>query len=349
MKKNILPVIAVAIMVFLGACSNSYLEKVEEDIATKPEIGRTVTITASVPGHDNPATRVALDEDGAGGVDLTWQTNDPLKLAIKQNGTEWLIDANISNITNFGKRAEITFSPPSGLDQENPFDFYGVYGGNGIEFVNGNATAILPTNTGTAGSLNELGNSVQSRKDVMLYFKSEGFKLNTATTVKFEHLGFLFFIKLKNRGPNRLFANDNVKNVRLKGIGGTKWAYSGNGGQIDLTNNNFSYTTGNIADNNLEYIPFFFRKDKLKPNDTHTFVGWSTLAGTDWPALKFEMSIWKYVFPLWYQAVAYETPTSKPKSNPTIGRAYTVYIEAQSPNNAVNLKFLTKDEYNALQ
>lgn len=343
MKKNILPVIAVAIMVFLGACSNSYLEKVEEDVATKPEIGRTVTITASVPGDDNPTTRVNLGQDSLN-VNLTWVKNDALSIAIVQDQSKFIVQANVDSVSNGGKRATFSFILPTdtdGFDENAPFDFYGVYGGNGISFNGLTPYAILPTSPGDATSLT----SVQNRKDVMLSFKSEGYKLNNPTVVNFEHLGFLFSIKLKNIGNTNMLKDNRVKKIRLAGVGTSKWAYKGNGGQINLTNNEFSYTSGTNATNNLTNIPFTI-DGQLNRGDSYEFWGWSTLTGVSWPALNLEVD---------YRLIGTQTaktPTSKVARTPTIGNTYHVYATVAGTGifgTNVEVNFVTKAQYDLIQ
>lgn len=110
-----------------------------------------------------------------------------------------------------GKRAEFNIVIPDEIN-EGAFDLYGVYGGGGLSDTNP-TLAVLPQYPGLASSLNNPWynnpsfsfNSVQDRRDVMLYFVSKSVQTtNPQVSVAFKHLGSLFSVTVMNTGSTDL-------------------------------------------------------------------------------------------------------------------------------------------------
>ena len=80
MKKLLFSLVAIAIIVLMGACSNDELFP-----ETNTEKGRTLSLTASMP--DDPNTRVTLTQEGKN-IKLKWEVNDQIQLAFVQGTTK---------------------------------------------------------------------------------------------------------------------------------------------------------------------------------------------------------------------------------------------------------------------
>ena len=237
MRKKILPLVAIATMLFFVACNN------EDNLPeAKPETGNTITFAASMPDVP-PSTRVNLEEDSVNSINLTWDYSDTLKVSVVQGNdiAIGIATINQNSIINNGKNA--IFSIPNMAFPEGEFDFYGVYGGGGLS-PSDPTKALLPANPSVSGSLQE----VQDNKDVMLYFSHEGVSsadLNNGVT--FKHLGSLFKITLKNNCTTGGILN--LSNAQLDGVNnpnGLDWAYDFNttGTLFDLTDTTKFLNTG---------------------------------------------------------------------------------------------------------
>ena len=291
MRKNILPFIAIAIMIFFIACSTDELMPEitpETNPEVTPESGRTLSLTAFMPKEDDPSTRVALKQDGKD-INLTWEAGDELQLAFVQEKGEWFDDdyqkirikqtVPVTNISVDGKKAQFNITLPDEIT-DGVFDLYGVYGGGGIEIdaddgtysFNSNPYAILPSNPGSATSLNgDDDYSIEKRKDVMLYFTSTNIEVAAPNvSVTFQHLGSLFCITLKNTSSVSL---QNIGEIRLVGVDGSStWAYnSGAGGNtfdlVDEYLENYQESGGN-------QLSFKAKNNSLSAQGEATFWGW---------------------------------------------------------------------------
>ena len=294
MRKKYLPFIAIAIMILFAACSSEDLIT-EENIEPQVE-GRTISLTASIPDEE-PATRVALTRDEKN-INLTWQSGDRLQFAIVQGTTKVkrVITLTQNNITNNAKTVSFAITVPSEIDDNEPFDLYGLYSNykNVDNLPNGLPNGLSETNptnvilTRTPGSMGTL-TAVQNRGDVMIYFKSSVTPGNPPTTVTFKHLGSLFAISLKNTSSTSLTG---FQELRLQGVGGgtdEKWAYNSSaGGQIfDLETEQFQNkdSGGNFISFNIPGPAATFAA-----NATATLWGWyPPLPHKNWPALQLQL------------------------------------------------------------
>lgn len=201
MKTAILYIgIAICVLLF-ASCNKEELLPTTLPEAELTAKARTVSLTAYIPEEDL-ATKVALTKDG-GDISLAWQEGDSIDLAFVQEQMSPIIDASyfveiktvpVTNISANGKKATFEIALPDEITT-GQFSLYGVYGGGGIgiDTDNGdpgpgpgpggsggesnhftytsNPYAILPSNPGSATSLNESdNNSIQKRGDVMLFF-----------------------------------------------------------------------------------------------------------------------------------------------------------------------------------
>jgi len=310
MKKNILPFVAIAILIFFVACSTEDIlpeTKLETKSEVKPEIARTISLTIFTP--DNPNTRVALEQKEDNTISLTWETGDELQLAFVKEGKATVNKTvAVTNISTDKKKAQFDIVLPVGFE-EGQFDLYGVYGGGVLSGTN----ATLPANADSATSLED----VQIRKDVMLHFASKGIDAtNSQVSVTFQHLGSLFAIHVKNSGS----LIEDIKEARLVGVGGTgNWAYNyGDGGKI------YDLVTGKFQDTESggNYISFTAPKNSLSNGETITFWGWyPPLPDKNWPELKLELRD--------ANTALYTSVNSKPaRDAPTAaGKSYYFYAE----------------------
>ncbi|MGV8964549.1 MAG: hypothetical protein ACOH2V_14375 [Candidatus Saccharimonadaceae bacterium] len=276
MRKKLLQFSLTATILLFGACSN---EGILPD--TEVEAGRTISLTATMP-NEGPSTRLALEQEGKD-IKVTWEIGDVIELAFVQGINKIKEAVEVSSISADGKKAYFDIPIPEGATGE--FKLYGVYGGNGLYMENPNPIAILPTNAGNAGTLEE----VESRKDVMLYFEHDMQVTDTQASVTFQHLGSLFSLTLNNIGqiPSNIISE--IREVRLVGLNGDgEWAYnSGNGGNgIDLETGEF-FNAGLFPIGN--YINFNLSSNEAN-DETITAWGWYPMTGKVWPELQLQLT-----------------------------------------------------------
>lgn len=239
MMKKIIYITTIAMILLLGACSNEeILIDNDKDLANKPETAQTLSVTAIVQG-DDPNTRVSLTQQDNRNIALKWEKDDVLHFAIVPIGegttpiqTSYTLKQD--DISTDGKKANFNISL-SGVSTEK-FNLYGVYGGGGIDISGANPVAKLPANPGNAISLNDPTSSVESREDVMLYFKEiDIVKANPQISVAFQHLGSLFSVNLRNTCFQTF---EGLTEVRLVGV-------DSNGDELtDQTGGDWAYNTG---------------------------------------------------------------------------------------------------------
>ena len=120
MKKKLFPIIALAIMIAFGACSNEELFE-----QTNPETnigdGRTLSITASMP--EEPTTYVGLEQKDDKTIALTWEVGDELKLAFVQGDNNANSIAKVKSISDDKKKATFNIKIPD--EFETGFDELG--------------------------------------------------------------------------------------------------------------------------------------------------------------------------------------------------------------------------------
>ena len=338
MRKKLLNFTAIAVILLFNACSNEELLP-----EAKPEAESTFSLTASMP--DDPNTRVSLTQEGKN-IKLKWEVNDQIQLAFVQGSSKTKGTAKVASISDDGKKAQFDLVLPVGI-KPGEFDLYGVFGGGGLS-EDDPTKVILTTNPSEATSLKDPNSSIQSRKDVMLYFASEKIKTDNPTaSVNFKHLGSLFSITLINVSSNKSLAN--LAEARLVGVGGTEdWAYNAKagGGIYNLLTNKFENQTS--AGN---YISFKTDKRILSMVDMITFWAWyPPLSEKEWPELKLELVDTN-------GQVLTTSVDSKPARNAgttaTAGKSYHFYAtldyvkesEWDFESNKINLKFSPTFEY----
>lgn len=231
---------------------------------------------------EDPTTRLILEKDGKN-TTVKWVDGDVVELAFVQDGVERKREAIASNISSDGKVAQFNnVALPTGIDVNELFDVYGVYGGGGVD--NNNPTnAILPTNAGTRLNLADVA------KDVMLYFEFKDYNANSPTnsTLVFKHLGSLFSITLKNTCINSVDVEYGARLTGVNNTGNVNWAYNAEvGSQVfDLETKTFlnTPTAGN-------FISFNSEIDNLPSGDTMIFWAWyPPLPDKNWPELQLEL------------------------------------------------------------
>ncbi len=282
MRNKIVYFTIIATIIFLGACSNELLP--ENEIET----GYTISLIASMP-EEEPTTRVDLNKNERN-IELTWKVNDEIQIVFVQEGVPVSTQSvYVTNIFNAGKRASFSINLPKEITT-GTYDFYGVYGGNGLLPENP-TIALLPRNPYNASSLNIGPSSIESRKDVVLYFSYKNVPVNTPpTSVSFKHLGSLFSVVVDD--PNSTMAeyliSQNVSQIRLTGVNNEdkKWAFNSIacGQRFNLATEKF-VDYGNS--NNYIYFNLFpinFSEELI------TVWGWYPMPGKVWPELKLEFT-----------------------------------------------------------
>lgn len=114
---------------------------------------------------NGPTTRVDLTYDG-NNVILEWEVGDPIKFLFVQGTVSKTNTSNVTSISNNGKRANFTIDIPEAIDTNQPFDLYGVYGGNEINVST--QRVRLSQQAWAHGDLD----FIKSARDVMLHFES---------------------------------------------------------------------------------------------------------------------------------------------------------------------------------
>lgn len=283
MSKIIVYITTIVTIIFWGACNNE--EFLPE---TEVETVRTIELTASMPEED-PVTRVDLDKDGKN-IELTWKVNDEIQIVFIQKGVPVSAESVYVNSTsNGGKTANFSIKLPKEITT-GTFDLYGVYGGNGL-LPEDPTIAVLPRNPYNANSLNIGPSSVESRKDVVLYFSYKNIPVNSPqTSVQFKHLGSLFSIVIDDTNANMAdyLSSQDISQIHLIGVNNEnqKWAFNS-----IACGQRFNLVTEKFVDygNSNNYIYY-----KLSPiNFTDGLItvwGWYPMPGKIWPELKLEFT-----------------------------------------------------------
>lgn len=314
MKGIFLFLTTIATILFFAACSNE--EVLDENT---PEAERTLSLVASIPG-DEPTSRVDLTQDEKN-ILLTWVVGDNIELLFKQGATEITQTVTATSISNGGKRAQFDIVIPQEIT-DGAFDLYGVYGGGGLS-TSDPTKAVLPAKPSDATSLNTQNdvNSVQSRKDVMLYFASKNIQTaNPQVSVNFKHLGSLFSVTVKNTSDTEL---TDIYAAKLEEVGGvTNWAYKfDQGNTFDLVYNEFAHTNTVYTYN---YIYFTTEFSNVESGNSVTFWAWyPPFPDVSWPELNLELSTANEEFP---DPVSVNTQPAR--TQPIMaGKAYHFYAE----------------------
>lgn len=282
MRNIILYFTIIAAIMLYSACSNDTLLT-----ETEIEPGRTISFAASMPENE-PLTRVDLNQNGKN-IELSWKKGDEIQIVFVQGQNKSKQKVLVTSTSPDKKTAYFDIKIPQEL-KTGTYDFYGVYGGNGLaddNFTN----AILPRGPFEANSLNIGTSSVQSRKDVMLYFSYK--KIPAAsplTSVEFKHLGSLFNVTLNDINPTiaGFLGTLSISQIRLEGVNNNdkNWAFNSiKCGQIfDLVDKNFSW-----LENANNYI-YFNPKTPAFTEGIIDLWGWYPMIGKFWPELKLVMT-----------------------------------------------------------
>lgn len=309
MRKKILPFITVLMLaLFVGSCSN---EDVMPEI-DKGATSRTITFTASMPGEDDPATRVSVAEEADRTIALTWEADDKLDLLFVQGTNKFNKSTTVTNITDAGKKASFTIVIPEGIIDGEPFNLYGVYGGGEVSTTNPELIE-LPAIEGTTLNEENVG------KKVMLRFAKTVDATGAVGTVNFEHVGFLFTAKIKVTAGSV----DDITSVQLVGAdaGNETWAYNASENHFNMETGDF--TAVGTGSNTVS----FQNAEKDADNNVLTVRNWFPAHGAAWPALKLSIN------------GTNETATAKPARTPEVGKAYYLYATW----NGTDLVFADKD------
>ncbi len=330
MSKIIVYITTIVTIIFFGACNNE--EFLPE---TEVETGRTISLTASMP-EESPVTRVDLDKDGKN-IELTWKVNDQIQIVFAQGGVPVFAQAvYVTSTSNGGKTANFSIKLPEEITTET-FDLYGVYGGNGL-LPEDLTIAVLPRNPYNANSLNIGPSSVESRKDVVLYFSYKNIPVNSPqTSVKFKHLGSLFSVVIDDANSTMYdyLASQDLRQIRLTGVNNEnqKWAFNSIacGQRFNMASEKFI-----DYDNSSNYI--YYNLSSINFSDgLITVWGWYPMPGKVWPELKLELTDSS-------GTKSISTVNRKPAKGiaPVAGKSYYFYVTHDNAT-APNRKFYFSD------
>lgn len=258
MRKKLFPFITILMLaLFLGACNS---EDVMPEIGseTNPELTeRTISFTASMPGEDDPATRVAAEELADRTLELTWETDDEIVLLFVQGQVEKHTTATVVSSAD-GKTGTFTVILPEDISETEDYTLYGVYGSAGVSTDN-NEIVTLPT-TGDLGD------------KILLYFKKE-VTANAIGNVQFAHKGYVFTAKVA-------VTSGTVNDISL--VADSDWAISSSDYQFNLKTGEFT-TTATAA--NTIALENFAVEDGIA-----TARSWFPATETELPALKLSVN-----------------------------------------------------------
>ena len=306
MKKLLFSLVAIAIIVLMGACSNDELFP-----ETNTEKGRTLSLTASMP--DDPNTRVSLTQEGKN-IKLKWEVNDQIQLAFVQGSSKTKGTAKVASISDDGKKAQFDLVLPVGI-KPGEFDLYGVFGGGGLD-IDDFTNVLLSEDTHMATSLA----SVDERKDVMLTFSSMEIETtNPTASVVFKHLGSLLNITVKNVSGSDISTRGLILESKDTNL---KWAYNSTNGQGAYNLVTKKFLKMETADSQIYFTADEEDNNNIVPSGEYiTFWCWNPpLPDKDWPELKLKLSLYKDQLP-----VDHLSSNSKPAKTPKAGMTYYFY------------------------
>ena len=281
MKKTILPFLAILVLLFISACSN---QDVLPDLIpeSNPETtGRTLTFKALIPA-DDPSTRVSLEEIENRAIDFKWEDGDQIDLLYVQDGVEDNGTGVVTEVSTDGKEATFYMSSvPDGINLENPFSLYGVYGGAGVSSEN---SALVKLRTIEIEGLTELN----SKQDVVLRFNLENYTATPGETpaVQFNHVGFMFTVNIKVTGDLETSFTDITK-VKLVEVD-----EAGNPVMENIDDYYINLKTGAFVNlNNSDANSFSFQyAEKNSEKSIITVRNWFPATDEIWPTLKLSIS-----------------------------------------------------------
>ena len=335
MKNKILYFSLIATILLFNSCSN-------EDSLSGIEIesGRKISITASMP-EGEPTTRVDLNQNSKN-IELIWKVNDEIEVLFVQGPNRLKQKVIVTSTSPDKKTAYFDIIIPAAL-KTGTYDFYGVYGGNGL-LETDPTIAIMPRGPYNANSLNIGSSSIQSRKDVVLFFSYKNIPATSPQkSVDFKHLGSLFNISINDFNPTiaSFLASQDINQIRLVGVNNNdkNWAFNSIfcGQYFDMVNNKFLY-----QENSSNYIYF----NPITPGLSGGILnlwGWYPMVGKVWPELKLVMTNSKE------EAVIISTNSKLAKTTaPVAGKTYHFYIAHDNTPPPATKFYFSNDTFTAL-
>lgn len=311
MKKKIIHFTAIAIIILFGACSKDTPID-DKDKELPPEtIERTISLSATLSDNnsstppsasmsaDDPTTRVSHNDNGEE-VEVRWVVGDKIRLAFREEYPGGVAtataDTKVESISDEGNMAHFTINIPTRTIQGD-FTLYGVYGGEPtfyprIEFMSNNPIIFFPNQPWGSNSLNASEGSVQSNRDMVLYFEHEMKLDDESALVTFNHVGSLFSLAIKNTCDVCVLDVEEIQIEGVKNSNNKNWSCNYLGGTgMDMKTGSF-IQTGTLSPFNGNYIKFIPKGGILVKQETLTLWGWyPTLTDKYWPELGLKLVV----------------------------------------------------------
>lgn len=206
MKIRLMSTVLLAGMIFMGC---------NKEVSDFSKEGRLITVTASMPveifdAAGSVRTRTSI-ENAESKIVVKWKTGDTINLFTVQDGKIYEISGVKLNVDpGNAKRAEFTFSLPSGVDVNKDFTLYGVHGLTTFSKKDGK---ILIDRTPRFASFSE-------PFELPMTFKTDisapGNQPLKPFGVQFKPVGTMQLFELKNTGT-KAFAYLSISNIPEKG------------------------------------------------------------------------------------------------------------------------------------
>ncbi|MFA5712857.1 MAG: FISUMP domain-containing protein [Bacteroidales bacterium] len=189
---------------------------------------RTLSIVAQMPTE--PATRLYLQENAEGNINVKWKEGDKLNLCfVAHNGgtVKTVNDIPIIGISEEGKKGKFTIPIPPAI--EGRFDLYGIYGAS---FEEADSKVVLLPN-----SLVESGSLEGAQDIVVLKFAALDIDDQSTPSVSFSHIGSIIGVWLTNSTQTA----QEISSLAIESDGGEfDWIENGTGAaELDITTNTF--------------------------------------------------------------------------------------------------------------
>lgn len=308
MKKAFI-LITVFLLIVSTSCNHDE-ETITSTLNIEKSEGTVLSMTAGMPGNEDPAdTRLALEQDGLN-IKLTWEAGDKIYFVFAEGGTakgKHSVTLTDDNILNEGKSARFNIIIPPEIISET-FDLYGVYGVAGFAGETSYDFALKPS-PWSGITLAE----VQNKDVVMLKFSKMGIsKTNPEVKVTFEHTGSLFHIVLHNNAGYALTGINRAELLLLTPMPVNVVQYSGSTTYSPVIN---TFSGAMIS----PFLPFDIIPAILPPGNSLEFWAWyPPIPGEPWPELSLRVFSANGI---------YTSINNKPqRTTPTIaGKAYHFY------------------------
>ena len=205
MKIKLISTVLLAVAIFTGC---------NKDVSDFSKERRLITVTASIPAEISGAasgarTRTSI-ENAESKIVVKWKTGDTINLFIVQDGKIYEISGvKLNADPGNAKKAEFTFSLPSGTDVNRDFTLYGVHGLTTFSKKDGK---ILLDRTPRFASFSE-------PFELPMTFKTDisapGNQPLKPFGVQFNPVGIMQLFELKNTGT-KAFAYLSISNIPEK-------------------------------------------------------------------------------------------------------------------------------------